>query len=340
MVVGSINSVLFQIRKNQLMLWGSDGTMGMVTKVGLIDPASTPVDKLDVVFPVDKLAHIVSYSTTERVIFEEEKDRRWSIKTNSVFKVASYSEEHFPKFETKGGFLFKVQADDLNRYLKKVSPTMEEADDRPTLQGIYFDGNYVTTDRTRMSVYSLGGTIGSKGFIVPGTITSVLASFSKSEIEVEIVGNSSMLFKCGDTLVMTRLYEGGYPAYQPVIEKVISNTEGKMLMIDKKNFLEVMNRLKIFRDVNATVCLEVVDKKLIIQIGTDDRGIEEVKATIPEGFNLKWYLNIDSVFDFLNVLDGDFVMMKVVDERTPILIEEKYTTGDIFRCILSPFISR
>jgi len=338
--VGSVNSVYFQIGKGQLFLWGTDGIRGLVTRYGVIESKES-LQKADIVFPIDKLLHTVTYSTTEKVSFEESGDRRWKIKANSTSTVGTYSVDHFPKFETKGETLEMINIDNLKRYLKKVAPTAdEESSDKPHLSGVLIDGNFVTTDIQRMSYYKTNYDTFKKSFIIPAGVLEVLNSFSGGSLDVEVRSVvNSLVFCVGDTLISTRLYEASFPNYKTVIERV-QNFKYKMVMVDKKNFLEVMNRLKIFRDANNFVCLKIENDKMTIQVGTDDVGVEEIVVKSSESFSLTLDLNIDAVFDFLNVIDGEKVILKVLDDKTPVVVQEKYSNGEEFYSILSPLIRR
>ena len=339
-VSGAANAIYFQVRKKVLFLWAADGVVGIVTKVGVID---IDVNELDLVLPIDKINHIASYSTTEVVKFKEGpkvegKVTRWDVVTNSNFRVCIFVAEHFPKFQTKGTQVLKIKIEDLKLGLNKVGITISQDEQKPTLGGICMNGDFVTTDGRRLSIYKTNQKI--EQVVLPSDIIDLLSSFSTGEVTVLMAeAKNYVVFNLGDTIIQTRLIEGQFPVYAKILDE-LAKKPYKKVILDVMELKGALNRLKICRDNNSTVLFDFEKTKLSLQVGTGDVGREELKAfTLPEEIELKLYLSIDALFSLLTVVEGKKIPLSIIDEKTIVCVEEKYTNGEEFYCFISPMVS-
>jgi len=331
------NSIYFQVRNNNLAIWAVNEVVGIVAKVGRID-----VEKMDKVFPADKLMTIVYKSKVNKIHFKETSDGRWDIRGNGLYKLASLPEESFPKFDTKGDLIKKLKVDGFYRQMKKVLPTVSENDAKPTLKGINIDGNFVTSDGVRLSVYRTN-LQRDQGYIIPLDVADVMSSLAGKDMDLEIMKMSKengLLFKVGDVLVMSRLLHGSFPNYEALLDK-LEKSEAKFLMFDRKNFSEVLDRLIGFRDENETVLFEIRSGKLTLQVGASDSAREVVESgKTSEIFDMDIYLNIDAVNDFIQVLDGSSGIVRIYEANKPVLVCEDYNNGEKYRCLIAPLVKR
>jgi len=283
--------------------------------------------------------HITNTASVEVMKFKRTDKMRWSLKANGLFKMGTLPADTFMKFSTKGQLLAKYSVDSLNRYFAKVLPTVSESEVKPIFTGVLLDGNFVSTDQTRLSCYKVGSQ--QKPLIIPPAIADVLTSFSNLEAEISnMEGQNGLLIRVGDTMISTRLLEGMFPDYKSVIDGV-EKLATKCLMINKSEFKAVMDRLAGFRDINNTVLFEIKEGKLTLQIGGSDSAREEVTGVnFSEPMEMDLYLPIDSVYDFIGVLDGDYITMKIADSRKPVLVVESYENGEEFQCMVSCLCKR
>lgn len=315
---GITNSAFLKLKDGTLGLKVTNGILGIVCRVG----AATG-DNCEVVVPFDKLYHVVSKSTVAKVSFEFKKEGRWTITANGKYEVATFPVEEFPALEVRGEPLTEIDLVELRNKLKKTSKTVSLDDGAPALTGILWDGNFVSTDRKRMSV-ALGE---KKNFrlTVPPQIIDVLDGIEKGTVVVQIPSVQHLLvLKIGDIIIQSRILSGEFPKYEDAISR--AEKEGmKELVLVKSDLAEVLDRCSVFRDDSNVVQIDIEKGEVGVQIGTENSGAEKIKRKIDGTDDDKFsiFLDIDSLLQCIEVLDKPEFRMKFSTPDSPVIVYEE-----------------
>lgn len=162
------------------------------------------------------------------------------------------SAEQYPKMDNVEKSTFRMPANNLKTALDKNIRQMADDELRPVMNGIFVDIKkdcvvFVGSDGHRMSKYvdRTLKDIDSKPFLLPRQAVIVLSKVITgcgNEEEIRIDSDyKNVAFTIGSTILTARLIEGKYPNY----DSVIPWDNHKKLIVDSKEFTNIINRLLI-----------------------------------------------------------------------------------------------
>ena len=207
---------------------------------------------------------------------------------------------------------FEVSLDEqiLNKAITTCIFASANDDTRPILTGLLFKFTksnliIVGTDGYRLAKYEIakGGAEGQ--FIIPKkTLTELQRLLGEGEVKISI-GQSQIQFKMGRVVLISRLIDGTYPAFEAIIpkeKKVVVTGSGAALL----SSLKVASLFS--RDSAYSTSLKVKDGKVEIiakspQLG-ESKSEVAVKNTGQSEFTTS--LNSQYLIDALTALSGDF----------------------------------
>lgn len=226
--------------------------------------------------------------------------------------------------------VFTLSAVVLLAEIDKVKHAISTEETRYYLNGIYWHRpaksdvlRMVTTDGHRLALADIPapeGTVDMPGVIVPRdtvlTLRKLLAGKAVPAVKCE-VGREQLRFTVGGTVLMSKIIDGTFPAYQ----RVIPTQNGITIAFDRAGMLAVLGRLVKFGS-RGTKAIRFDAKGDDVQLTVRDgeagacsdnvRG--RVSAPIEVGFNGKY------VVDTLNAMQGDTVEMRLSDSASPVVL--------------------
>lgn len=168
-----------------------------------------------------------------------------------------------------------------------------------------------------------------KKVIVPGKTLGEISKILSGEVDSQVniyFGQNHILFEFDSTIVVSRLIEGEYFK----IEQMLSNDYETMVSINRKEFLDCIDRASLFiresdkRPIIIQISDGVMELKMNSSMGSMDEqiDIEKEGQDILIGFNPKFLM------DALKVIDDETINIYLVNPKAPCFIrdEERHYT--------------
>ncbi|MDM8524903.1 DNA polymerase III subunit beta [Desulfococcaceae bacterium HSG8] len=207
-------------------------------------------------------------------------------------------------------------------------------DKRAHINGVYFERIFdddekivkmVATDGSRLSTvehhYDKSFILPEgPGIIIPKKGLNEVVKFLGSEGTVQIgFKDNHLVIKKDNETIIIRLLEGDFPKYNDIIVR----GEGNVVRVDRHLFLMMLKRMSILSsDTYKGVIFNFSTDKLLITATNPDIGESKEEMEIEFGgeevevaFNPKYFI------ESLNVIDEDGVVLNIIDERRPCMLE-------------------
>ncbi len=230
---------------------------------------------------------------------------------------------------------FSIESGVFKNMIEKMTIITGASDEkRAHITGIYFeiihndDKNMVrmvSTDGNRLSkidcVYEKDVELPqTPGIIVPKKGINDAVKFLETVGMVQLgIKNNNFIIKKDTETIIIRLLEGDFPEYDDIIKKGASHA----LHIDKIMFLMMLKRMSILSSDNYKGAIfNFKDDKLFITTTNPDIGESKEDMDIDfKGESIEVAFNPRYFIDTLSVIDSDKVIINIIDEEKPCLIE-------------------
>jgi len=272
-------------------------------------------------------------------------------------KIKGESAEDFPiipKIETNDYFSFDLES--FKKSLANVIFATANDETRIELSGVYFEFNkneliLASTDSYRLAEKKIKYktsyeiTDGIKKIIVPAKTLQEVIKISSIDKELELnkeknnteikiyLSENQILFIYNGVELISRIIEGQYPDYKQIIPD--SNKENKTIInINNKDFIRAIKASSLFSKKNINdihIDFPTPQKKAIISAvsGQEGESVVEVQADIV-GKDNGTVLNYKYLLDGLNSLDGEDVILEMIDFNTPFLLKNKNSNDYLY----------
>lgn len=330
-----LNNILIEALDGKIKLVSTDLEMGIVSVVrGKIEEEGT--------FTVEAkiLSDYVSLLPNKKVDITKKENKLKIECDNYKTSIKGQEAEEYPLIpQVERNEYYKVGIHDFKQALSQVIFAVSTSETRIELSGVLFDFNtknltLAATDSFRLAEKKIEiktNTKEEKKIIIPAKtlqevlrILSSLKNESLNEDEKEIifyVSDNQILFILGTTELVSRLIEGQYPDYQQILP-----TEAKTkAIINKNELLRAVKAASLFsksgvNDINLDFPLG--KNKLVITSASGQSGdnITELDASI-KGADNGIVVNFKYLLDGINNIEGDNIIIQVVDGETPCLLK-------------------
>lgn len=261
--------------------------------------------------PYNVLSNIISNLTSERVNIDT-KQQNLQIKTDSYeANLQSMPVTEFPIIpklkETKEHL--KLNSTVLKEALDRVIVAAGISDLRPEISGVLLIGEQsmlklVATDSFRLAEAKINktqftNTFLEQGFkvIIPLKTAQELLRVIKDDEDLSIeIENGQVLFQTNETEIVSRLIDGKFPDYEPIIPKSI-DTE---VLVGREELMGAIKLTGSFTSRVSDVRIRIKDKK-VLEIYSNDSSLGENNYTIPAKVTGE---NIELAFNWRYLLDG------------------------------------
>lgn len=330
-----LTGILFEV-SDRLKLSATD------LEIGIENVLEAKINsKGKVVLPAQYLSNIVR-ELPSAPIYLKKKDNSQTVNIvceNSEFYIHGFDPEEFPvlpDIEAEVTYNFKPEV--LEDIIEKVKIAISTDETQPALTGalMTLEGN--TLEMASTTGYRLAykkeklevGTEEKVEAIIPQkTLTELarLISIEKEEEELRVsAAKSQMLFQLGNTTIISRLIDGQFPNYKPVIPKDYSTR----VVCDRNQLLQATKRASLVAQNDSNIIhLEFKGDRLVITVSESQIGTayEEVRIE-QEGSNLEMSINASYLLDVLKVLRNEKIVMEMSGPLSPCVVktdnEEEY----------------
>ncbi len=263
----------------------------------------------------------------------------------SDFKIHGADPDEYPKvvdrMKEKG---FSMAGKMLSRMIDRVIHAVSQDLSRVALTGVLWEFDKTTfamvaTDGSRLSKATVpeklsAGTV--REVIVPGKALQQLQRLMPDDGEVKVsVSENYIGFDLGDTFLHSRLLEGPFPNYRPVIP---TNNKHK-LTVEREGLTQATRRVAILSNtLTHQIKMALRSDAIALSVSTPDLGEaqEDVVAAYkgPEmdiGFNANFLLDILKCVDSADV---EFALDRA--DTAAMVLPAAGKDGEEFFCLLMP----
>ena len=252
------------------------------------------------------------------------------------FTLATLPRDDFPMIaEGELPTQFEMPAEALKQIIDKTRFAISTEETRYYLNGIYLHTangaqgetlRAVATDGHRLAQFEIplpSGAAGMPGVIIPrktvGEVQRLLDS-GEQEISIEL-STSKIRFTIGDVVLTSKLIDGTFPDYGPVIP--LNNS--KILQVDKHEFENAVDRVStVSSERGRAVKLSLNGGKMTLSVNNPDSGsateeleVEYEADALDIGFNSRYLLDIAAQ------IESETAVLKLADPGSPTLIQDK-----------------
>lgn len=332
-----LQGIYIKTRHNQLLLMGSDKDLTIVTTIecDIQSSGELVVDSRLFGDLIRKLPNdVIEVSTNENSTLSIK-----CLKSNATLVYMEATD--YPAVpEIEEDKVLTLPQNLLKNMIKSTIFAISHDETKPILTGVLFDAkdnklNLVATDRYRVSIRTEGINSSVEVHnVIPGkTLGEVSKLLSDGEEETEILFTQNhILFRLGNTRVISRLLEGEFIKYSSIIPKEYL----LKVIVDKSELLSCIDRASLMGKEGKTnlVKLNIQNETMVITSNSQLGMAREELPIILQGDELKISFNSKYLMDNLKVMDSDEVEMEFSTNVNPCVIKNKDNNN--CTCLLLP----
>lgn len=320
-----LSNVLLVASKNSFSVWATDLEMGIK-----IETPAKIEEEGEITVPAKIFYELVAALQPGQVELETQETNLLLKTKNQKATFAGTPAVEFPRFDNnKQTHALSIKKQDLRKIVKSVCFASAIDDTRPVLSGVLFksDGGqytFVATDGYRLSFKKIKSEFkdANTKLIVLNRVLKELSFLVEKtgedteDIDIFLTPEENQIrFVAGENIVVGRLIEGEFPAY----EKIIPQNTNTTVVFDREDLLNSVKTASIFaRDSANIVKITIKGDSVLIsanapQVGENESKIE-VKTTGEENeiaFNSRFLL------EFLASIDEKEIIFEMTGPLNP-----------------------
>ena len=251
-------------------------------------------------------------NNTDEIVTISSDDLSILIKSsNHQVKLKGLAAEDYPTSQKVDvDFEFNIDQQELNKAVNHCIFATALDDTRPILTGLLFkfiDKKLVIvgTDGYRLAKYEVSNIEGKGEFIVPKKTLLELQKLLDNGNTVVSVGQNQIQFKVNKKVLISRLIDGNYPAFESIIPKI------KTLEVSGAG-TSLLNSLKMAslfsRESSYSTQLSVEGSRLKLLAKSPHTGESQSEVAVENSSknNFEVSLNAQYLIDVLSVYSGEF----------------------------------
>ncbi len=336
-------NVLLESNGNELTLLATD------LEVALRSRCDAAVDKAGAVtLPAKKLYEIVRALPEADVRLETEKSGTGVKVSAERFesRMPTLPREDFPSLPESGGAArSSIKGRSLREMVAKTQFAITGEDTRYYLNGALFvlrgdSMTLVATDGHRLALVNARREPAVKGAdeskaILPRKTLSELSRLLTDEVDVQYErGENHLFFEIGPRLLISRMIDGQFPAY----EKVIPKANDKHIEFERDRLTSAVRRVAILSNERSRAVKFVIDNGKV-EITSSSPEFGEAREPLAVDYNgppLTICFNAQYVQDFLGVVESDVVALELKDEVSQAVMKPVGVDGYDYTYVIMP----
>lgn len=316
-----LSNILIETKEKKLFLTSTDLEIGITTSI----PAE--IKKTGgVTVPAKTFSELIGSLGSEEVSLELDGANLIVNTKNSRASFSTQPSEEFPKlYLEKGEKIAEIKGQSLVKDVEPVFFSTSIDMSRPVLTGILLrpekDGVLmVATDGYRLSLKKSKTKIDKleTSLIVPGRVLKEIASFKELGKTVSIFvakEQNQILFELEDTILVGRLIEGEFPAF----EKIIPTDESTNIEFDREELLKAVKMCSIFARESANI-IKMSLKKDSLTVSSQTPSLGENTVTTDakmQGEENEIAFNVRYLLDVLTHTPGEELVFSMTGPLNP-----------------------
>jgi DNA polymerase-3 subunit beta len=336
-------NVLLESNGNELTLLATD------LEVALRSRCEAAVDKPgSVTLPAKKLYEVVRALPEADVRFATEKNGTGVKVSAERFesRMPTLPREDFPSLpESAGAAKSSIKGSVLREMVAKTQFAITGEDTRYYLNGALFvlrdeSMTLVATDGHRLALVNAARDPVAKGAeeikaILPRKTLSELARLLTDDVDIQYErGENHLFFEIGPRLLISRMIDGQFPAY----EKVIPKANDKHIEFERDRLTSAVRRVAILSNERSRAVKFMIDNgKVEVTSSSPEFGEAREPLTVEySGPPLTICFNAQYVQDFLGVVASDVVALELKDEVSQAVFKPVGADGYDYTYVIMP----
>ncbi|MEG6617228.1 DNA polymerase III subunit beta [Peptococcaceae bacterium 1198_IL3148] len=320
-----LSGIMFHADNDTLKVTATDLEIGIECYVPV-----TTIESGSVVIPARYITDIVRKLPDVPIdLITDDSNNTILLKySNSEVNLHGINAEDYPSFPTvENDVSIEIAAPALKEMLRQVLFAASTDENRPVFTGILFEIknnnlSLVATDTHRLALRKqiLNGDTPDSKVIIPGrTLSELVRIMGNSDESVKItLGGNQALFTLKDTVLVSRLIEGQFPAYDQVVPK---NYKSR-LRVRVKDLLESTERAALLTaSGKQTIKLSCQQDLLLITANTEIGGIHEEVNSYLEGEPMQIAFNASYLTDVLRAIGKEEIYFELNGPLSPGVIK-------------------
>ena len=337
-------NVLIESTGNELTLLATD------LEVALRSRCEAAVEKSGAVtLPAKKLYEIVRALPEADVRLETEKGGTGVRVSADRFesRMPTLPREDFPSLPEGGGAAKStIKGSVLREMVAKTQFAITGEDTRYYLNGALFvlrsdSMTLVATDGHRLALVNarrdppVKGADEIKAILPRKTLSELSRLLGDGDIDVHYErGENHLFFEIGPRLLISRMIDGQFPAY----EKVIPKNNDKRIEFERDRLTQAVRRVAILSNERSRAVKFVLDKSKV-EVTSSSPEFGEAREPLPieySGPPITICFNAQYVLDFLNVIDCDTIALELKDDVSQAVMKPVGVDGYDYTYVIMP----
>lgn len=332
-----LDGILLKTEGNHLVITATDLELGIETKI----PAEI-IEQGEMVVTSGKFIELTKKIPNVSIELIKNNSNLKIHYLNSEVELKGFNPNEFPLLPNiNDEFSFKIKSKNLNSLIKKTIFASSPDESRPVFNGSLLNISnseikFVTTDSHRLAINNLktNDENNNINIIIPRkTLNEIQKIFKDEEEIITIFGNNKQVcFINSDTKIISRIIDGKFPNFDQVIPKSFQTT----IKVNKKDFLETIERASLFVDSVdnlSIVKLFITDSNINISSISETGFINENLNAYVHGDKLEISFNSRYLIEALKIIETDDIEFKFSGSLSPAIIKE---TNDSYTYLVLP----
>jgi DNA polymerase-3 subunit beta len=296
--------------------------------------AGKTVEDGQITAPFSVFNSVINNIQSERIDIEN-KGLNILVKTDSYeAKIQGMNHEEFPiipKIGTKDEFI-EIKGDILKESILSVMSAAQISELRPEISGVMVDVDgetikFVATDSFRLAEKTIYGSEFTNNFergfkmIIPlKPAQEIVRIITDKDLFRIYSDESQIMVKNDDITLITRLIDGKFPEYAPIIPKNVSTN----IEISRNELSGALKLVSSFSPKNNEVVFRIIPEQKLLEVYSADNLLGENKYLIPAkitGNPLNVSFNWRFVLDGLKNMDSEAVNIGLQGDVKPSVIK-------------------
>jgi len=339
-----LSNVLLEAKQGRLNLSATDMDITIFDKVKINNIEVEGATSV----PAHTLYNVIKELPDDNPIdlsYDQNNKKLHLMSSKSKFVFSCLSKDEFPISSTETfKTSFDLKSDILKEIIDKTYFASSNEETRYYLNGLYLhtatlnNKNYlraVATDGHRLAQYQISSppTINKSNFgvIVPKKLIFELRKLidnMKENIKIDL-SDRKIRFSFNETIIISKLIDGKFPDYEKVIPKNTNN----IFSINRKKFLESINRIStVTSDKSKAIKLNLNKDKLTISASNLEEGgsgIEEIDIKY-NGPSLDIGFNSSYLKEIINQFTLEEISILFSDSTAPTIIKDSSKSESLY----------
>ncbi|MFA4872532.1 MAG: DNA polymerase III subunit beta [Patescibacteria group bacterium] len=328
-----LSNILMEIQGNTLVLSATNLEIGVQTKV-----RGRAEEEGKIVVPAKLISECVSLLPRENVSITQEGENLKVQSGSFENKIHTVPADDFPLLPViEKQIAFSLHHAKLNELIQATLFAASFDYTRPELAGVYMHivkGKLTAaaTNSYRLAEKSIeitNQTIDLPGVIIPirtmQEVARILplshADQGEEDMVEVVIGQHQVSFMMGDTVMVSRLIEGLYPAYQ----EIIPSTYESLITVEKELLAQALRAASLFSKSGMNdISLMVLPEEQGVRLRAMNIHVGENTTVVPakvEGKSDEVVLNWRYLAEGLESITTESVNIEVTNSKIPVLLK-------------------